>query len=370
MNGRFFVANAIVVIILINERIDALLNLNGPDYLSSIIYKCPLKPDPMHPDRLDQSIIVVNNNTLEDLMKSTTIIVRTDAKIMHQISFLADFDDYAFYHASMADIEDIFEHTNTSSIQNQHGRIVNQTNLYNEEILNEYEYNQLKNFSSFNNRVYEIQDNDMINKEIYKCIGNSIPYSQYFSVFIVLKRTPLTSMYRVGDIIFSSKSFGYLENITAIDTIETSHGNKIIIKTNLTQCGNYLNSIFGNIIRRDEADTNSSELDCSGDSISKLYVMNKQSLNINLNSTSIGKLIPGRQSSSFGIHILAKQVIGEYIVYEGISIQNMDNSLSPKLSIHKEYSYRFSKTFGYDAVSGGKIYSLNLNSLRKYFIML
>ena len=342
-------------LLLLNCLTHGLLNLNEPEYLSSVIYKCPVIPDPMHPDRLDQSIIIVNNNTIEDLIKSTTIIVKNDAKIMHQVLFFAEFDDYSFYHASMADIEDIFDRTNTSGIKNQPAKILNQTNLYNEDELNDYEYNQLKNFSSSGNGIHEIQKDDLINNEIYKCIGNPIPFSQYYTVFIVLKLTPTTRKYSVGDTIFSLQSFGYLENITSIDAIETSHGDKIIIHTNLIQCGNYPNSILNNILRRDQFNTNSSELDCSGDSTSKLYIVDYESLEYKLSSVSIGKLIPGRSSSSFGIHILTKQLIGDYVVFEGISLNHLDNALATKLSFNKRFSYTFSKTYGYKAALGGFI---------------
>ena len=342
-------------LLMISRQIDCYLNLNSNEYLSTSIYKCPLIPDTMYPDRLDQSIIVFSDNKIENMIQSTPIIVRTEANIMHRVSFFLNIDNYSFYHASAADIEDIFQETNTTTVVNKDANILNEITLHNEDVIGDYEYDKLKSLASTENGIYEIQDNVLINHEIYKCIGNSIPYSKFFSVFIVIKLTPITSKYNIGDTIFSLNSFGYLESIEKISKIGTSDGDKIILETNLNQCGNYHNSIYKNIVTRNELDTNSSELDCSGGSSSKFYLIDYESLNYNFNSDSIGKLVPGRESSSFGIQVISKQVIGEYVVYEGISVTNLfsNNTLAAKLSIRKDFSHKFSKTYGYKAEVGG-----------------
>jgi hypothetical protein len=351
-------------LLMVDKQVNCFLNLNSYEYLKTIIYKCPLIPDPMYPDRLDQSIIVFNDNKIENLIKSAPIIIRTEANIMHRVSFLLNIDDYSFYHASAADIEDIFQQTNTSIVINKAAKMLNRINLQNEDVINDFEYNKLKSLSRTENGVYEIQDDDLINHEIYKCIGNYNPYLKFFSVFIILKLTPTTSKYNIGDTIFSLNSFGYLESVDKISEIETTDGNKIILETSLIQCGNYRNSIYTNIIRRHELDTNSSELDCSGGSNFKLYLIDYESLHYNLNSESIGKLIPGRETSSFGIKVLSKQIIGEYVVYEGISVTHSfdNNTLAAKLSIsiNKDFSHKFSKTYGYKAELAGITHFLNL----------
>ena len=342
-------------LLMINRQVDCYLNLNSHEYLSTRIYKCPLIPDSMYPDKLDQSIIVFNDKKIENLIRSAPIIVRSEANIMHQVSFFLNIDNYSFYHASAADIEDIFQATNTSTITNKDAKILNEITLHNEDVISEFEYNKLKSLSLTENGIYEIKDNDLINHEMYKCIGNYIPNAKYFSVFIVLKLTPKSAKYNIGDTIFSLNSFGYLESIDKISKIATSDGDKIILETNLKQCGNYRKSIYNNIITRHELDTNSSELDCSGGSSSKFYLIDYESLNYNLNSDSIGKLIPGRESSSFGIQVISKQVIDEYIVYEGISVTHLfsNNTLAAKLSINKDFSHKFSKTYAYKAEAGG-----------------
>ena len=352
MNSRIIFTTVISALLFISQTTNGLLNLNEPKYMSSMIYKCPVMPDSLHPDLIDQSIIIVNNKTIENLIKTATIVIKNDAKIMHKVSFIANFDQYSFYQASMADIETIFEKTNTTSIQNQPAQVHNDTNLYNEDVLTNYEYNQLKNLSSPGNGIYEIKDSDLIDHEIYKCIGNSIAFTQYFSVYLVLKLTSTTSKYDVGDTIFGLESFGYLENIRKVDRIDTSHGEKIIIQTNLTQCGNP-NTLFGSILKRKKGDTISSELDCSGSSSSKLYLLDSASFDFNTTAVRIGKLIPGRNSSSFAIQILRKQIIGEYVVYEGISVHHLNNNFLTKISINKKYSYKFSKTYSYNAENKG-----------------
>ena len=327
-------------------QINCFLNLNEEHFKNVEIYKCPVIADSMHPERLDQSIIVFRNNTIQSLIQSNSIIVRTDSNIMHRVSFFGNMNDFSFYHASSADLEDILHETNTSHVKSRSSVISNDNNLYTEDVINDYEYNQLKSLarSSFENGVYEIEDE---NNEIYKCIGNSIPFSKHFSVFVVLKLTSTTNGYKVGDTIFSSKSFGYLERITNISRIDTSDGDKIVIETNLSQCGN---SLFGEIIKRNELDTISSELDCSSGESSKLYIMNSQN---SLKTDSIGKLIAGRETSSFAIQILSKQIVGDYLVFEGISVTHLNNSIATKLSINNQYNFPFKKTYEYSATSGG-----------------
>jgi hypothetical protein len=341
----------IVVALAINQPICCLINLNDPIFQDTIVYKCPIVPNSMYPDRLDQSIIVLNNETIQNLIQSAAIVLRTASMIMHELIFYENIDGYSFYHASLADLNDVIEHTKITGRINAPGKVNDDINLYTEDVLTDFEYNQLKNISSFDNGIHEIIDDDSINHEIYKCIGNPIDTTKYFSVFIVLKKNFKTSQFKVGDIIFGLSSYGYLENITNIDTIETLYGDKMILETKLTQCGNYPNSIFNNIIRKQELNTSLSDLDCSGDSISKLYVVDSYS-----SSVSVGNLIPGRESSSFGIQVLAKYIIGEYVVFEGISVQHLTKKLVTKFYLHKKYSYPFSKTYKYAvSVPGSKI---------------
>jgi hypothetical protein len=279
-------------LLMVDKQVNCFLNLNLYEYLNTTIYKCPLIPDPIYPDQHDQSIIVFNDNKIENLIKNAPIILRTEANIMHRVSFLHNIDDYSFYHASAANIEDILHETNTSTVLNKTAKILNKISLQNEDVINDFEYNKLKSLSRTENGVYEIQDDDFINHEIYKCIGSYIPYLNIFSVLIVLKLTPITSKYNIGDTIFSLNSFGYLESVNKISEIETTDGDKIILETNLIHCGNR-NSIYNNIITRHELDTNSSELDCTGGSSSKLYLIDYESIHYKLNSESIGKLVPG-----------------------------------------------------------------------------
>ena len=342
---------ALVVFLAINQPIFCLINLNDPIFMNTIVYKCPTVPNSMYPDRRDQSIIVFNNETLQNVIQSAAIVVRTASMIMHEVIFHQNIDGYSFYHASLADLDAVIEQTKMTGRINAPGKVNDDISLYTEDVLTNFEYNQLKNSSSFDNGIHEIIDDDLINHEIYKCIGNPIDTTKYFSVFIVLKKTLKTSQFKVGDIIFSLSSFGYLENITNIDTIETLYGDKMILETKLTQCGNYPNSIFNNIIQKQELNISLSNLDCSGDSISKLYVVDSHS-----SSVSVGNLIPGRESSSFGIQVLAKYIIGEYVVFEGIAVQHLTKKLVTKFYLHKRYSYTFSKTFAYAAyIQGSKV---------------
>ena len=55
----------------------------------------------------------------------------------------------------------------------------------------------------------------------------------------------------------------------------------------------------------------------------------------------------------FAIQILSKQIVGDYLVFEGISVTHLNNSIATKLSINNQYNFPFKKTYEYSATSGG-----------------
>jgi hypothetical protein len=160
-----------------------------------------------------------------------------------------------------------------------------------------------------------------------------------------------------NDVIFGNQSFGYLETIKNVDEITASFNlrKKLIIETKLAECFTDLSAKIKNILNIKKLNTDLSELDCMADFNSSLYVMNLNLSSLNMNSKYelVNKLIPARKSASFGLKILTKAKVGSYIVFEGISLNQLDKLRRTKLSISKSFSYTWSKSVGYDATLGG-----------------
>ena len=131
-----------------------------------------------------------------------------------------------------------------------------------------------------------------------------------------------------------------------------------MIETELTQCGSDISSLV-DIIVNDKLDPETSELDCSAGDRKKMYVMDLsyESLKLKSKYDLIGKIIPGRNSSSFGLKILKINKIGDYIVIEGLSLSELKkfNKLKDfSFSITKEYSYKFEQSLGFETDFNGK----------------
>ena len=331
----------------------SIINLNEPKYEQTLIYKCPVQPDPMRPKEVDQSILIFKNKTIADLIRTqSSIILSSQSSLFHEISFSTNLDEFTFSYASMASLDYIFAYADINNITQQPAVLHGQFGLLKEEPLDDQTYKEFKALSSDTTSGYhEIDAAD--NKQIYKCIGNTITkqamnasYNLYTS-YIMVNSTVLTSNYSIGDIIFGNESFGFLETVTSVDGITTSDGStKQIVQTKLTHCGIELN-LINNMASIDQFDAKSSELDCLADTESSLYIVSS-----NLKNGLVGKVIIGRQSASFEMRIISKQHIGEYVVYEGITVNQL-TQFQKKIDINKHYSYTFSKKYSYDATLQG-----------------
>jgi hypothetical protein len=112
MNKRIFVITIFLAIKLFVSSlpIDALLNLNDQKFSKALIFKCPLKSDPLHPDHIDPSIIIFKNKTISNLVQSHSVIISSDSNIMHKISYSISINDYTFSYATMAPIDYLLEY--------------------------------------------------------------------------------------------------------------------------------------------------------------------------------------------------------------------------------------------------------------------
>jgi hypothetical protein len=284
----------------------------------------------------------------------------------------------------MASLDYLLSYANVTKIDNEKAIIQNDVQLENEDSIENDKYKELFALStdpllqSVGSKTVEIKNTPTINGQIYKSIGrqlneqtlmsflypglikNITSNTIFYTSYLIVNANGLDFDYFAnGDVIFGNESFGYLETITNVDEITASYNyrKKLIIETKLAECSTNLNTKINNIINLKKLNTDLSELDCMADSSSSLYVMNLNLSSINMNSKSdlVSKLIPARKSSSFGLKILTKTKIGSYVVFEGISLNQLNKLKKTKLSISESYSYTYSKSFGYDATIGGII---------------
>lgn len=370
-----------LILLLSNKSTDGFINLNEKTFSDMLIYKCPVKPDVMRPEQTDTSILISKEKTIQKFMMQNEILWSNELKIFHQISYYMNIGEYIFSFASMAPIEKLFEYSNKTEVNNRTAIMSSKTDPIDLDKIESEEFKQLRNVSSNQkSRVLEVKNDAFLNNQIYKCLGRKIGLPELFSYFsdvpfnsstvnetnpqyfhtsyIILKATDQTNKYAAGDTIFSNESYGYLETINHIDEILTSDEKKLMIETELLQCGSDISSLV-NIIKTDKLDPVRSELDCSAGENLNMYVMDLsyESLNLKSKNELINKIMPGRKSSSFGLKILRINKIGGYIAIEGLPLNELEkfNKLKDyNVNIDKHYSYTFSKTYGYDAAYNGE----------------
>jgi hypothetical protein len=298
-----------LILVFTNKSTDGFINLNDNSYSDILIYKCPVLPDVMRPEQSDTSILISKQKTIQKFIRQNEILLSNKLNLFHQISYYMNIGEYIFSFASIAPLEKMFEYSNITEINNRTAIISNKVDPIDLDKLKSEEYIQLRNVSSNQGaNVYEVRNDAFINKQIYKCLGRTIGFSELISYFtdvpfhsstvnetsthtfhtsyIILKSTYETNKYGVGDTIFSNESYGYLETINQIDEILTSDQEKLMIETELTQCDSDISSLV-NIIKMDKLDPVRSELECSaGDSL-KMYVMDLSYESLNLKSGTI-----------------------------------------------------------------------------------
>lgn len=372
----------VVILAICSAKTNGLLDLNDKKFSNTLVYKCPVLPDPMYTNKVDTSIIVFKNKTVANLLKYQSIIFSSRSNIMHEISYSSSINDYTFSYASLASLDYLLGYANVTKIDNQKAIIQNDVQLVNEDSIESDKYNELLALSkdpllqSIGSKTVEIQNTPTINGQIYKSIGrqlneqtlmsylnpglikNITSNTVFYTSYLIVNANGLNYDYfNNNDVIFGNQSFGYLETIKNVDEITASFNlrKKLIIETKLAECFTDLSSKINNILNIKKLNTDLSELDCMADFNSSLYVMNLNLSSLNMNSKYelVNKLIPARKSASFGLKILTKARVGSYIVFEGISLNQLDKLRRTKLSLYKSFSYTWSKSVGYDATLGG-----------------
>jgi len=258
--------------------------------------------------------------------------------------------------------------------------------LLNEDSIDNDKYNQLVAlskdlFAQPGSRTIEIKNTAMVGGQIYKSVGRQLSvqalmaYLNPGSTRNITSNTVFNTSYIIvnangyinyqyfspNDVIFGKESFGYLETVTNADEIITSYDNKkkLIIETKLAECYTNMGDKINNIFNSRKLNMSLSELECSADFNSTLYVMNLNLSSIYLYSKYelINKLIPARVSSSFGLKLLTKAKFGTFLVFEGISL-NQFSVLTKlqsraKFSFTKNIDFVYERSVAYDAVFNG-----------------
>jgi hypothetical protein len=365
------------------SKANGLLNLNDKKFSSTLLYKCPVQPDPMYPDKIDPSIIVFKNKTIDDLLKYESIILSTKSNILHEISYSSNINNYTFLYTSMASLDHLLSYANITEIDNETAIIQNDVTLLNEDSIDNDKYSQLvalsKDLSAqAGSRTIEIKNSAMVGGQIYKSIGRQLSeqalmaYLNPGSTRNITSSTVFNTSYIIvnangylnyeyfspNDVIFGKESFGYLETVINADEITTSYDNKkkLIIETKLAECYTNMGDKINNIFNSRKLNMSLSELECSADFNSTLYLMNLNLSSIYLYSKYelINKLIPARRSSSFGLKLLSKAKFGTFVVFEGISLNQLTKLKGyVRFDYMKNLNLVYEKTLAYDAVYKG-----------------
>jgi hypothetical protein len=343
-----------------------ILNL---DDFSTLIYNCPVKPDPSYQVKNDTAIIVFRNKALKSRIESADILISTKSDLAHKIVTSYDINsDYSFLYGSSATLEDITASLPPLNITNQSAIFDNTTHPVDEDSLEELQLENLKDQSANKNQSVELNVYQVPrNPATYKCLGqlvenlndSSLP-SSYQTSYILLKLSQQSRKYSVGDIIFGEDSFGYLETVSRIDRLQLINENqKSIVETQLANCANLqIQNLINDIYTADWSDN--SELNClGGDSIYSLNILNTRTF-----SSRIQLKIRHQSSTSFGIRILSKRLVGGYILFEGISINQLEKFEKLKWSISRTITKKFSHDYKYDLKINSKPIILQLQVSR------
>ena len=161
-----------------------------------------------------------SNETITKKINPTTILLSQQADfIMHRIESITQFGDYTFLLASPTPLNQIILYADFKYAQLEPLNI----STFNEHIPNDNLLQMAINNTNNKNRLFSL---DLYSKTSYKCLGGKKQFNMYNNktqeietLSIIVSSNNLTSTLKNGDIIYSSKSSGYLERILSIEFI-------------------------------------------------------------------------------------------------------------------------------------------------------
>jgi len=305
------------------------------------IFKCPIHAIDEYKEHIDPNILIFKSEQATESLKTTHVIVANQTDYLtHNVKAFTTFDEFTFAYATMATLEDLFDHI---EIHNQPGYFEQKKYSNLEHIPGDDLINSLRNESIYNpdRNIIELR-----NKHIHKCMGGGSG-GKDDSNYLLLKSSNITANLKVDDIVFSDKSDGFLETIKQIDQIDVeSNEQRLIIETELTDCSNLINQDL--IEKKSEnlhlINLENNELNCKGGfgSNSSLYVIKPNSYisRLNRQNSLINSIIIGRNSHKFAYRIISIKKIGKYHLFE------VSDTLSPmKIRTKRGFRRRFRKIF-------------------------
>ena len=277
------------------------------------IFKCPIHTIEEFKDHIDPSILIFKSKQATELLETThdVIVANQTDYLTHNVKAFATFNEFTFAYASMAQLEDLFDHV---EIHNQPGYF-EQKNYSNFEYIPEDEIiAKLRNQSSLNkNGIIELG-----HQRIYKCMGAG---GRNDPLYLLLESSNITANLKVGDIVFGDRSDGFLETISQIDEIDVSMDEKRwLVETGLADCSIKENQDLIETKLKNLINLENSELNCKGgfSSNSSLYVIKPNSYmeRLHRQNSLINSLIIGRYSHRFAYRIISVKKIGKYYLFE------------------------------------------------------
>lgn len=281
------------------------------------IFKCPIHAIAEYKEHIDPNILIFKSEQATESLKTTHVIVANQTDYLtHNVKAFTTFDEFTFAYATMATLEDLFDHI---EIHNQPGYFEQMKYSNLEYIPDDELIHSLRNESIYNpdRNIIELR-----NKHIHKCMGGGSG-GKDDSNYLLLKSSNITANLKVDDIVFSDRSDGFLETIKKIDQIDvTSNEQRLLIETELTDCSNLINQDL--IEKKSEnlhlINLENNELNCKGgfSSNSSLYVIKPNSYisRLNRQNSLINSIIIGRNSHKFAYRIISIKKIGKYYLLE------------------------------------------------------
>ena len=179
-----------------------------------------------------------SNETITKKINPTTILLSQQADfIMHRIESITQFGDYTFLLASPTPLNQIILYADFKYAQLEPLNI----STFNEHIPNDNLLQMAINNTNNKNRLFSL---DLYSKTSYKCLGGKKQFNMYNNktqeietLSIIVSSNNLTSSLKNGDIIYSSKSSGYLERILSTEFIRDRKSQiKTMLKSEFLNC--------------------------------------------------------------------------------------------------------------------------------------
>lgn len=156
---------------------------------------------------------------------------------MHRIESITQFGDYTFLLASPTPLNQIILYADFKYAQLEPLNI----STFNEHIPNDNLLQMAINNTNNKNRLFSL---DLYSKTSYKCLGSKKQFNMYNNktqeieiLSIIVSSNNLTSTLKNGDIIYSSKSSGYLERILSTEFIRDRKSHiKTMLKSEFLNC--------------------------------------------------------------------------------------------------------------------------------------